>query len=1039
MKVALEFLIIPTVLLFLIIGATFYLNYDTTHGRYNYTGSESLSLFGFLDLAHYRPEAFQELFGWQFFFGNMQYFIIFAIVMAGFFHLFTPKKVSAEKSTEEIMPNKKQHKIGMIALVGVIAIILFEIIISVVGNPETGLGSKLFIEGYYRDIPTLITEGYYILNNHPYHQQMFLSLIPVMCGFGLFFYMYGLKRFRKRGLISKKIKSGVVGKILLVAGLLYLIILIIPRDISMQFAMTEYTAYMMCFWILGVMWVTGMMLVIIRVMLPKEPSRAERNRFNVKPAFTLLGIALVVFFTSVLFIAPNLEEFGGGDNITFDGIDTVQIVMVGFVVFIGVFLALKRKIDPLVKHRLTAFLFGFGSFIILFFYGLLNSHNFDAVVEIHYMVNSIIPTIFLVCLTTTFYFLGFALKRWSKKLKEIVHEKSKKSSRRSWKVLNSPKLKVVLPAFLVCFGVLIPTLVTGKIFREKPEILVNNYGLFPNQEKTFFFATSGNYSQDTGTFEVINVDTGAIAYSGILTRKGFLWQKHHWIGNFTDLTTEGNYYVKATLGQLQAKSYEFQIAQDYLEEAFSLGLYWYYYARCGTAVEPVHEGVAGHEACHTHDAWYLFNNSGTYEYRRDLNLTGGWHDSGDYNVYSERMALASQALVYAFDKVPNFFHKPLQRTGYPTNDTIPDIIEEAWHGTQWWMRRFYEPEQLFFRGNELGENGSERYTVWSPPEFEEDFWNGRYVTGDHVEGDLSPVEAYQNQFKKSSGGLYATATIAAMARFCETYGYYTDNITAMKEMANKSRIAYDPWVVNNAPSLAGDIEMYKLTNNNTYFQSASEIANHFIENPGEYRATALALQFAKEFNGTMGWNGLDYVQGNNTIQAITDILNGRTKDETNFFNFLRDSVNGPPVHYNYEYWKAIMMASYAYNLTNNNTLRRDLYDFCTRHFDWMFGRNMENVCMMEGLEGAENALEDYWTRYAYIPGCLKGAYPGFLADGFRYFPGDFSGSHKNNNNSLELLKVIPKTTYVYSEVWSSVACAFQLACSAFFSQVLGYD
>nr|MDO8109897.1 hypothetical protein [Candidatus Sigynarchaeota archaeon] len=203
------------------------------------------------------------------------------------------------------------------------------------------------------------------------------------------------------------------------------------------------------------------------------------------------------------------------------------------------------------------------------------------------------------------------------------------------------------------------------------------------------------------------------------------------------------------------------------------------------------------------------------------------------------------------------------------------------------------------------------------------------------------------------------------------------------------------------------------------------------------RAFALALQLAKEYNGTGGWDGLGAVATGNVLENLGTMLQDRTDDGKDLFNFLRyGTYPSPPVIWNYEYLYAICAASFAYNMTTNVTLQRALYDFITRHFDWLLGWNMNNVCLMEGLEGGENTVDDYFTRQRFIPGNLQGAFPGSIVDGYHYFPGDVSGGESTNNTVGRFGPITPPLPDGL-EIWSMNAYSFEMACAAFFSQVLG--
>jgi glycosyl hydrolase family 9/cellulase-like Ig domain-containing protein len=1099
---SLLYIIIPALLFVFIMWFSYSLNVATIYGRYHYTGTDEMSFFGYLDLAHYRSLAGEEIWGWQFFFGNLPFLVVFALVIAGLFHMFHPKEIKINEEddadTEKLETNiakvdnknrQSTKRIKIIAVVSfavVIIITLLEIIASLVGADETGIGSRLYTGAFYRDIPTLITEGSYVLNNIPHYNQMFLSFIPVFAGFGIFPYLKCLRGWQKRNLIKKQTKSNLIGWIFSGIGILWLSIIIFSTDFGtyngfiLQSLFTGYTVLFMVLWILVGFISAGFVGLIQNTEINgnKTISSITDGQENIPNSSSIkdkmISIILfvisfiLIFLSGMVFLFPHFEYLSMGDDITFAGIEVLQILFVFIDIVILLIWYRREKENPIIWKSYLFFFSGLiGAIYIVTF--MIIKKDLGSI-EIAWMYNAVLPMIFTVALTIFFYSLGQLLTPWIKnKLenkatsssKNDTSSKNTNSSKNDDKnTISLSKSKTVAKIGILCYIIIIslfPASILTGVYGEKGQILVNNLGMLPDQEKTFFLATRYDHPDVSGTFQLFDVNTDKMVFEGPLVRKGFLWDRYHWWGNFSSYTTEGSYYITTKLGtNLKTESNQFDISSTYLDGALNLGLYWNYYARSGEKVVSVHEGYEGHEAGHLNDAWYLYNDT-TYnrlvyinsshtnmgldlltnkwvltdKQNLGINMTGGWMDSGDYNVYGERMIPCNLALAYAFDELPNYYHEDAQRTGYPQNDSIPDIIEESWFGLQWWMKRWYETEQLYFSGNELGVDGSIRWTVFCPVENEEEFGNGRWVVGDR-----HAKNKYASQFKYGSDCLGIAGSFAALAQTCEKYGYYTENITQLKAFAIKTRDAYGSKLTNNFYSLKCEKEMYELTNNITYLNNAIDISNNFIERLGNsstfpgYENVGFLLDFIKDYNGINGWNALAYLEGNQSINGLVKVLNSRTKDETNYFNFLRTSELGAPVIWNSQYMTAIFAASYAWNLTTNVTLKKDLYDFMTRHLDWIYGRNMENVCLMEGIPGGENNVYTYFTRYKYAPGNLRGIFPGFFADGFQYYPGDFG--EKNDVSK----RIVPQMSNVYREVWSDNAYAFQLASNAFYSQVL---
>ncbi|MBD3350153.1 MAG: hypothetical protein GF364_01550, partial [Candidatus Lokiarchaeota archaeon] len=1037
LKFAIVFLIIPVLIALLILGFAFSEGLRYIYDKYNYTGLEEMSLFGYLDLAHYRYYAPEEICGWQYFFGNFHFFVIFSLIMAGIFHLIKPRIFDSKDRLIEVKPNQKVKKIGKVSIIVAIGVILLEILFSLLGPEETGLGSHIYINGYYMDIVSLISEGYYTINNKPYFPQMFLTLIPVIAGLGIVFYIHGLKALKERGLVEKRMKFKPLGMIFLIIGLLYFNILLFTKDLTIESGFTSYSAYMTIYWILSAMFLTGIILVIYRKMIPYEAKNEGRYKFKLLPIiFFIIVLAAFIDIVGSVFLS-HLGKLDMGDDVEFVGVSFMQISLILIVGFFIIYAIIKEKLREYTLYRVITGLIGFSFLLIVVVYWALNPNAGN--IEINWLYNSLFPSIFICSLTVAFYVSGFKIKKIFQKLKERSevkndtnesnyernHERNQENNQvqgvgkhnRGYRRRGDlSKRRRVIAAVLIINTCIIPILVGADLLKERPQILVNNVGMLPNQEKTFFLAMNYEYPDIEGTFEIIDSDTENIVKTGNLERKGHLWGRYLWLGNFTDLKTEGNYYINAKLGSHQKKSYAFKISNNYLDDVKQTSLYWFYYMRCGTAVTvlpPHQDEYVGHEACHLHDAWYLYNDSNEgYVYvnsshtnmglnlagewvdtdQTDLgmNLTGGWHDSGDYNIYGTRMPPCNYALLYSFNQTPNYFNQEGHLDMYPQNDSIPDIIEESKFGLEFWIRRWYEPEKLFFDSTALGANMSIRWTVFGPPEYEEDYGYGRWISDDEGEVDrddlpVNHTKLYLSQFLRGSSVHLITASFASMARICEDYGFYLDNVTDFKQWANKSRFAFEKYLGyshNNSQKadnlywrgygyrdLLSEVEMYKLTGNSTYLTNAINISNYII-----YRSNssttfpnmqdfAFTLQFAKEFNGTLGWNGLNYILDNKTIDIFTEIINKRTKDDNNYFNLLRDYEEGPPTYNNARLLRPVFAAAYAWNLTDNATIRNDLYDFMTRHFDWILGGNIENLCQMEAVPGGENPVMWYTTRY----------------------------------------------------------------------------
>jgi len=159
-----------------------------------------------------------------------------------------------------------------------------------------------------------------------------------------------------------------------------------------------------------------------------------------------------------------------------------------------------------------------------------------------------------------------------------------------------------------------------------------------------------------------------------------------WQGNFSTYTTPGTYYIFDPANNTQ--SFNFDIADDTYNTILESSVKSYYYQRCGTAITGAHGGVWTHSACHTtnQQAARLYDASlgGDQGAATARDITGGWHDAGDYRKYTSWMAVIIWDLAYAFEWNPDAFS---DGTGIPeSGNGVPDILDEMKYEIDWMLR-----------------------------------------------------------------------------------------------------------------------------------------------------------------------------------------------------------------------------------------------------------------------------------------------------------------------------------------------------------------
>lgn len=152
------------------------------------------------------------------------------------------------------------------------------------------------------------------------------------------------------------------------------------------------------------------------------------------------------------------------------------------------------------------------------------------------------------------------------------------------------------------------------------------------------------------------------------------------LADFTPLAEPGRYVLEAEgLG----RSAPFTIGPDVYREPFRLAVQGFYLWRCGQAVRAEHQGHRFlHGPCHTNDA--LLDFVGQPGGRVDL--TGGWHDAGDYGKYVVNGAFSVGLLLRAWEDFgPAIVEVSL---GYPSQaDGLPGFLAEVRWELDWQLKR----------------------------------------------------------------------------------------------------------------------------------------------------------------------------------------------------------------------------------------------------------------------------------------------------------------------------------------------------------------
>ncbi|HEY5562760.1 MAG TPA: glycoside hydrolase family 9 protein [Clostridiaceae bacterium] len=199
------------------------------------------------------------------------------------------------------------------------------------------------------------------------------------------------------------------------------------------------------------------------------------------------------------------------------------------------------------------------------------------------------------------------------------------------------------------------------------QIHINQLGYKVKDKKEVIF------NNNPDSFKVINSSSGKVVLEKSISKgkKDISSGDVVYSGDFTEVNTPGEYYIQTSDGKC---SYEFAIGDkvyDSINNALIKGLYL---QRCGMALDSKYAGIWAHDACHTAKA-VLYTDESV-----ELDVSGGWHDAGDYGLYTVTAGKTLADMLLAYDFFPNSYKSKIN---IPGSSSIPDILTEAEYELTW--------------------------------------------------------------------------------------------------------------------------------------------------------------------------------------------------------------------------------------------------------------------------------------------------------------------------------------------------------------------
>jgi hypothetical protein len=412
------------------------------------------------------------------------------------------------------------------------------------------------------------------------------------------------------------------------------------------------------------------------------------------------------------------------------------------------------------------------------------------------------------------------------------------------------------------------------------------------------------------------------------------WDRSYWTFDFSTITNRGRYVVVSGQGKSAVESAPFSIADDLLrQQAAEPGYRFFYYQRCGTAVP------AFHAACHLDDARMP---DGTH---RDL--SGGWHDAGDYNKYCGFTPETFYALAVAYHRQPRLF----DQWDHNQNGRA-DILDEALWGADFLLKAL-DRESLELVVNTV----STGYRYWGEPEKETD--------NQPDNRDDRPVTGLGGDRTWCAAAFALTGT--ALSRAGDT-----------KRGDDLVRLA-----IRLHERIGGGIEtlaaLFAATGEVKYREAARAQVENLLKQPRPEDSFRALGEFAMEFADEHAVSRIRLV----AARRIADLERLCAAP----FGLVRSSTPGGLVYFPAygdvnDWYVGGTMRHLDVAIEGALAVRLGIPEgrqLAENQVHWILGRNPFGVSLMEGV-GA-GFVPNYHHRYNTIPGNPRGVVPGALLNG----------------------------------------------------------
>src|SRR5665213_2453348 len=485
-------------------------------------------------------------------------------------------------------------------------------------------------------------------------------------------------------------------------------------------------------------------------------------------------------------------------------------------------------------------------------------------------------------------------------------------------------------------------------------IKIDNFGYRTGDYKIAYFT-----SNPGTTVGVYNASTNALAYSvpaANITSQGTdttgITGDTIWWANFSAFAAPGTYYIYST--SLNEQSYNFQINDCIYQAPMTATLKALYYQRCGCAKPAAYAGAnwSDTSACHLQDETCGPAPGCTFPASYGtLDLSGGWHDAGDYNKYIGKTPSGScqtwsgdsgeaiHDLMLAYEWNPALLSS-LSSNIPESGNGNPDILNEAKWELDWYLKMQMTDKHVLSVVHANGGGGG------SPPSSDA---TTRYYYPPNGDGEAQFVAMLSNSARVMS-------TVPGMASYAAT-------------LRSAAEATWNSWETS-------------WTSDDLKFWAAAEIFR-MEEALGGPTAAAIIAEAQPIVDGYQTWNGfwlnedlfqqnwgiLAYIESTNATASVVNYMKGDWSTLMNDLFSQTDSYNSAMHSWDYFWGADEVKMNYAMELlwaSKIGATGSQSAAPCVQHAEdflhYMNGANTLNMTLMTN-SNAIGASHGIWRIY----------------------------------------------------------------------------